>query len=46
MGGIDWAGLPMVVALLGIVDVERLMQQLLVIKNHRPDDPADQPDED
>lgn len=40
MGGIDWSGLPIVVALLGIDDPERLMHQLLVIKGHnlRKDD--------
>lgn len=35
-GGFDWAGLPLVVALLGIDDVEALMHRLLVIKTHKP----------
>lgn len=37
MGGIDWAGLPLVVEVLGISDVESLMDALLVIKLHRPE---------
>jgi hypothetical protein len=36
MGGLDWSGLPVVVEVLGISDVERLVRQLKVIKNHRP----------
>lgn len=35
-GGIDWAGLPFVVELLGISDVEALIHRLKVIKAHRP----------
>ena len=37
MGGLDWAGLPLAVELLGITDVEALLEALLVIKTHRPD---------
>lgn len=37
MGGIDWSGLPYVCALLGIEDVEQLIERLLVIKTHKPD---------
>lgn len=36
MGGIDWAGLEVVTALLGITDVDGLVQRLSVIKHHRP----------
>jgi hypothetical protein len=39
MGGIDWAGLPLVVELLGITDIEGLMERLIVIKMHRPPEP-------
>ncbi|MDT7836453.1 hypothetical protein [Aquabacterium sp. OR-4] len=41
MGGIDWAGLPMVVAWLGVVDVDGLIHRLLVIKQHSPPDAPD-----
>lgn len=37
-GGIDWAGLPIVAAWLGVRDVEGLMQRLVLIKSHRPDE--------
>lgn len=37
MGGIDWAGLPLVCGWLGIQDAEGLMQRLSVIKLHRKD---------
>lgn len=41
MGGLDWSGLPLAVALLGITDVEGLLHRLQVIKQHRPpDNPA------
>lgn len=36
MGGIDWAGLPIVAELLGVTDPERLIEQLLVIRAHKP----------
>jgi hypothetical protein len=36
MGGIDWAGLPMVAALLGVQDVDALVHRLFVIKTHKP----------
>ena len=35
-GGLDWAGLPLVVAMLGVSDVEAFVDRLLVIKTHRP----------
>ena len=41
-GSIDWAGLEFVVALLGIKDVESLVQRLLIIKTHRPQKPGAQ----
>ncbi len=39
MGGIDWAGMPFVVDLLGVSDVEHLVDALLVIKLHKPEAP-------
>jgi hypothetical protein len=33
-GGIDWAGLPLVVAWLGVQDLDSLLTRLLVIKTH------------
>jgi hypothetical protein len=36
MGGLDWAGLPLVIELLGVADVEALIDRLLTIKTHRP----------
>lgn len=38
MGGLDWAGLPVVVELMGIDDIEALVTRLAAIKNHRPPD--------
>lgn len=35
-GGIDWAGLPMVCAYVGIEDIEGLMDRLEVIRSHKP----------
>lgn len=35
MGGIDWAGLPVVVEMLGIVDVGLLVEQLVLIREHQ-----------
>jgi hypothetical protein len=35
MGGVDWAGLPLVVGFLGIKDMEGLMHRISVIKLHR-----------
>jgi hypothetical protein len=32
MGGLDWAALPIVVEMLGIVDVEMLVTQLVAIR--------------
>lgn len=36
MGGLDWAGLPIVVELLGVDDIDALLLRLSVIKHHRP----------
>lgn len=36
MGGIDWSGLGVVVAYLGVRDVEALIHRMSVIKTHRP----------
>ena len=36
-GAIDWAGLPMVCAVLGVADVERLLHDLMTIKAHAAD---------
>ena len=35
MGGIDWAGLPVVVDLLGIVDPDILVHQLVTIRDRQ-----------
>jgi len=45
MGGIDWAGLPVVVELLGITDPEAVINRLQVIKGYQPERPHD-PTED
>lgn len=37
MGGIDWAGLPMVAALLGVDDIETFSRHLMTIKRYRPE---------
>lgn len=37
MGGMDWAGLPMVAALLGVDDIEAFARHLMTIKAYRPD---------
>jgi hypothetical protein len=36
MGGLDWSGLPYVVAHLGVRDVDGLMRRLKIIKGHSP----------
>lgn len=36
MGGIDFNGLPLAVALLGIEDIEAFIDRLMVIKTHKP----------
>lgn len=37
MGGIDWAGLEVVAALLRVDDIERLVECMHVIRWHKPD---------
>lgn len=41
-GGIDWAGLPLVVEWLGITDVDGLLHRVTVIKSYRK--PGAEPD--
>ena len=41
MGGLDWAGLPIVAELLGIKDIEALVHRLMTIKVWRPDSDSD-----
>lgn len=45
MGGIDWSGLELQCALLGVQDIEALCHALLAIKTHasRPRDEEDRP---
>lgn len=40
MGGLDWAGLPLVVELLGVTDIELLLVRLQVIREHKPPEVA------
>lgn len=40
MGGMDWAGLPLAMAIHGATDVEGLVHRLTVIKTHRPPEEA------
>ncbi len=35
MGGIDWAGLPIVCELLGVSDPEQLITHLVAIRDHQ-----------
>lgn len=39
MGGIDWSGLPLVAAHLGVTDAEGLLDALEVLVTHQPDKP-------
>lgn len=41
MGGLDWAGLPVVVELLGVEDIEALLLRLATIKHHSPPEEQD-----
>lgn len=36
MGGLDWSGLPLVAAWLGVTDIDGLMYRLRTIVTHRP----------
>lgn len=44
-GGFDWAGLPTVVQMLDIADVELLLYRLKTIKLHRPPEGQPEPQE-
>lgn len=46
MGGVDWAGLPLVAGWMGVTDIDGLMQRLVAIRMHQPDkaDKADKSD--
>ncbi|MDY0748502.1 hypothetical protein SNE35_28640 [Paucibacter sp. R3-3] len=35
-GSIDWSGLPLAVAIYGVVDIEGLVMRLQLIKSHKP----------
>jgi len=35
MGGLDWAALPIVVEVLGVNDIERLIRQLVILREHQ-----------
>jgi hypothetical protein len=37
MGGLDWAGLPLVCRMLGVDDMDALVHDLMVIKLHQPE---------
>lgn len=45
MGGIDWAGLPVVVELLGITDPAAVITRMQVIKSYRPEGSQEQPED-
>lgn len=38
MGGLDWAGLPLVCTWLGVTDIDGLLHRIAVIKAHKPPD--------
>lgn len=42
MGGLDWAALPLAAAFVGVADLERLVDDLVTIKLHRPPQVAGQ----
>ena len=41
MGGMDWAGLPLVCELLGVTDAEALIGRMQVIRNYKPNENQD-----
>lgn len=45
MGGIDWAGLPLVVEWLGVRDLQGLMQRLSILLSYRKPDERTAPQE-
>ena len=42
MGGIDWAGLPIVIEMLGIHDPESLIARMQVIRSYKPTENQDE----
>lgn len=46
MGAIDWAGLPVVVEMLGIDDVEMLLERIQTIRSHRGSTDKEDPTEE
>jgi hypothetical protein len=38
VGGVNWAALPLFVTLYGVDDVELLIERLVVLKTHRPEE--------
>lgn len=42
-GSVDWAGVPIVAAMLGIEDLETFIRRLMTIKHHRPGESNDEP---
>lgn len=45
MASIDWAGVPIVAAMLGIDDLETLIRRLMTIKHHRPGESLEKDDD-
>lgn len=41
MGGMDWAGLPLVCEMLGVTDAEALIGRMQVIRNYKPNENQD-----
>jgi hypothetical protein len=41
MGGMDWAGLPLVCEMLGVTDAEALICRMQVIRNYKPNENQD-----
>lgn len=35
LGGVEWQGIPVVAEMLGIEDVEKLVHQLIAIRDHQ-----------
>nr|WP_297526944.1 hypothetical protein [uncultured Roseateles sp.] len=40
MGGLDWSGLPLIVAHVGVTDLQGLLDRVEVILQHRPPESA------
>ncbi len=36
MGGVDWSGLPLAAAVLGVDDIDALVDAIVTIKTHKP----------